>query len=315
MKNLFKNLFALLLLGGVVFYFYPQIKVSVFQLRHQYLPCIAPVKYSLGDFDDRFGMTEEEFLDVLKEAEQVWETPMNNELFKYTENKNTESVKINLIYDSRQESTEKLKTIGGAVDEARASYDALKEKFDNLKTEYLKMKSAFEARFALLETRKNQYEKEVEYVNAQGGATKEEYRRLEQEKLYINKEIEEINQIQKILNAKALSVNELVNSLNSLASSLNLDVRKFNEVGSENGEEFEEGIYESDMLGTRINVFQYENRDKLLRVLAHEFGHALGLEHIDNKEAIMYRLNSGENLTPTEDELNALRQRCDSRLI
>ncbi len=312
MKNLFKNLFALLILAGVVFYFYPQIKVSVFQLRHQYLPCVAPIKYSLGNFDNRFGLTEQEFISVLKEAESVWEKPMNKELFNYTENKNIESLKINLIYDSRQESTKKLKTIGGAVDEARASYDALKTKFDNARTEYSQMKRTFEARFALLESRKNQYEKEVKYWNNQGGATKEEYSRLEQEKLYINREIEEINQIQKSLNVKASSVNELVNSLNSLASSLNLDVRKFNEVGSENGEEFEEGIYESDILGTRINVFQFENRDKLLRVLAHEFGHALGLEHIDNSEAIMYRLNSGENLTPTEDELNALRQRCDN---
>lgn len=312
MKNLFKNFFALLLLGGVVFYFYPEIKVSFFQLRHQYLPCIDPIKYSLGDFDERFGLTEQEFISVLKEAEQVWEKPMNKELFRYTENKNTESIKINLIYDSRQESTEKLKTIGGVVDEARASYDALKAKFDNAKAEYSKMKNAFEARFALLESRKNQYEKEVEYANSQGGASKEEYRRLEQEKLYINQEIEEINKIQKSLNAKASSVNELVNSLNNLASSLNLDVRKFNEVGSENGEEFEEGVYESDMIGTRINIFQFEDRDKLLRVLAHEFGHALGLDHIDNSEAIMYRLNSGKSLVPTEDELDILRQRCES---
>ena len=36
----------------------------------------------------------------------------------------------------------------------------------------------------------------------------------------------------------------------------------------------------------------------------------LELDHIDNPDAIMYRLNNGINLIPTDDDINDLRIHC-----
>lgn len=47
-----------------------------------------------------------------------------------------------------------------------------------------------------------------------------------------------------------------------------------------------------------------------MRVLAHELGHALGLDHVDDKEAIMYQLNQGDNLTLSEADIKALKTKC-----
>ena len=42
-------------------------------LQRQYFPCTSPITYSIGNFDTRFDISREDFLSLLKEAEQIWE--------------------------------------------------------------------------------------------------------------------------------------------------------------------------------------------------------------------------------------------------
>ena len=45
---------------------------------------------------------------------------------------------------------------------------------------------------------------------------------------------------------------------------------------------------QGDYTGTAINIYQYDAEDELTIVLAHEFGHALSLDHVLNAHSIMY---------------------------
>ena len=51
-------------------------------------------------------------------------------------------------------------------------------------------------------------------------------------------------------------------------------------------------------------------RLKLVRLLAHEMGHAVGIDHVGDPEAVMYKLNMGENLTATATDLAELNKVC-----
>lgn len=296
---------------GILGYMYRGPLQSLFtRLEGVYFPCANPITYKVNSFDIRFGISKDYFLGALSDAEAIWEKPIGRELFSYQPDGD---LKINLIYDYRQEATAKLQKLGFIVNDDQASYDALKTKYDTLKAQYAGDKAALEAGIADFEARQREYEKAVTaWNNRRHGGSKEEYDRLNAERTALNTEAEELNQLQANLNEEADNINALVVTLNRLVETLQLQVDKYNAIGGSRGSEFEEGNYQSGPDGQQIDIYEFEDRNKLVRVLAHEFGHALGLDHVEDSSAIMYRLNNGINGELTSTDLDALKKLCGS---
>ncbi|MCF7834386.1 MAG: matrixin family metalloprotease [Candidatus Pacebacteria bacterium] len=291
----------------VVFFLFQQPLQNLWRdINIKYLPCINPIKYSIGRFDDQFGLSQEDFLRAVISAEEIWEKPINKNLFEYDPNGN---LKINLIYNVRQEATSTLQEIGIAVGDDKSSYEELKSKYEFLKIEYNKTREALEKRISVFETRQKKYEDEVASWNAKGEIEEETYNNLNKEKTYLEKEVSGIKKDQSNLNKKAEEVNALVVVINRLVGELNIQVEKLNTIGKELGE-FEEGTYIKGPEGERIDIYQFDNKSKLIRVLAHELGHALGLEHLDDPKSIMHKMNNGINEIPTQADMQVLRTLC-----
>ena len=125
----------------------------------------------------------------------------------------------------------------------------------------------------------------------------------------MNKEASTINQAQNTLSGGMEIINALGAEVNKLARNLNLQVETFNDIGG-NGEEFDEGEYADNGAGKMINVYQFDSWSKLLRVLAHELGHARGLPHVEDPASIMYRLNQSTNEKLTASDMAALKKLC-----
>lgn len=98
-----------------------------------------------------------------------------------------------------------------------------------------------------------------------------------------------------------------VASYNARVAAFNAQVATYNQSA---GRTFEQGQFVHDKKGTRINVFEFIGAEQLERVLAHEFGHALGLDHVDDPKAIMFAENERGGLTPSAADLTALRTLC-----
>lgn len=307
MRKLLHNLIMLVILGALAYYFLPEIKTSVSYLKKKYLPCTSPVYYSLGTIDERFGISKEEFLKDINLAEGIWEDPSSLNLFEYKEDAN---FKVNLIYDSRQETTEKLQEVGGTLTTGQKEYNAKKAEYEILHTSYTKKRALLDARIKALEERQKSYNQQVESWNKKGGAPENVFNELEAERVSINKEVEAIRIEQEKLNQEVVKINAMVAELNSMAKNLNLHVAQYNQIGSSQGEEFDEGIYHIGSEGEWIDIYQFDNKNQLVRVLAHELGHSLGIDHVEDPEAIMYRLNTGKSNKLSEADFNALKALC-----
>ena len=270
-------------------------------------PCERPITYALNLFDDRFGLARQDFLSAIKEAETVWEGPVSKDLFTYS---GDGKIKINLVYDYRQQATDKLKDLGIVVKEDKTSYNDLKGKYAALETEYKELKANYDARLALFIQKKNIYDQKVQSWNKKGGNSKAEYDRLSEEAITLQEELAEIKKMEVRLNEYIDEINSLAVALNHLITLLNLNVEKYNETGASRGEEFTEGDYQNISGKQMINIYEFSSRDKLVRVLAHELGHALGLEHVDNPDAIMYKFNTSANEKLTSDDLRELKTLC-----
>ena len=273
-------------------------------------PCDKPITYDIGTFDTKFGISEETFRSALSLAESIWEDSYGKQLFEYKAGEG--DLKINLVYDYRQEATSKLKKLGLSVDENQESYDTIRAKYSSLKSEYETETKNYEKMLASYNTQKDAYEKQVEYWNSKGGAPKSEYQKLKATSEGLQMDALELGRVSADINHLVDSINAVVVVLNRLADVLNISVREYNSINQTRGETFEEGEYVSDADGERINIYEFSDKNKLIRVLAHEMGHALGLEHNDDSKAIMYKFNEGTSLSLTDADISSLKTLCEA---
>lgn len=309
-KRLAIDIFIILILLGVGYAYRMTIKKIVRQQYALIYPCSIPITYAVGTVDPQFGVSQKAFIADLAEATAIWEKALNKNLFDYATSTKDANVIVNLSYDARQETTNELGTIDSALQTSTAEFNALKAQYEQQLASFNQAKATIESDVAAYNAKKDSYERDVAASNARGGASKQKFAELEATRNELNSEQAHISQEQQSIQTQANTVNQTAAQLNVVIKEHNLNVQTYNTIGASTGDEFEEGVYVNSPKERTITIFQFSSQTKFIRVLAHEFGHALGLNHVDGSDSIMYKLNSDTNLEPSINDIIALKTLC-----
>ncbi len=268
-------------------------------------PCNTVLEYSVGSIDPRFGLTQSDFLADIQSMETVWEQPMGQELFKY----NPEAdFKINLVFDERQQKTLDERDARQEINLNEQSYAVLVSQYNSLKYQHEQAVKKYNSDQVSYETRLEAYNAEVNKFNKNGGATQDDYTRLSEEKKLLTQMVVQLERQRVAVNLEAKNLNDVVDRINEVASNLNLDVNDYNgKFGT--SKQFDQGVY----TGTAINIYQFNEETDLKLVVAHELGHALKLEHVEEPTGIMYYLMGQQDLSNihlTAADLSELKTVC-----
>lgn len=269
--------------------------------------CKEPLTYRRGTIDERFGLNRQEFAEAVGKAASIWREPFSRDLFR-EEPKGI--IEVNLVYDCQQEASDKLKNLNYKTANTKSSYDDLKFHFENLKSEYEQKNTALASNFNAYNAHVSAFNAGIQSGHQRGGFSEHRYKQLMMEKEELDAMHENLQMRQKEMEKMADTINSMVVVINEIATNYNLEVVNYQDEGNRLGTEFCEGNYTSKDGKQTITFYQFDNSGRLVRVLAHEFGHALGLIHNNSREAIIYRLNQSDSRELAPADIAALKTRC-----
>jgi hypothetical protein len=250
-------------------------------------PLDTRLRYQIAEVDPRFGMSKEQAIQLSKEAIQIWHDGTQKQLFVYDDQA---QLKIKLIYDARQENYNAFKKTQQELDQEHSSNQRISGNLDVSKSSLEQMQQS-------LRQEQIQLRAEADYLNQQRISWSriendqgENRQRIEAQYQALKEKAQQLQRNIAYYNQMNAQYNQQVGQHNSSIERYNWNVMQAKNRFPPR--EFHKGVF----MGDQIQIYQFDTEDDLRLTLAHELGHALGLGHHADPEALMYPVLGEQDL-------------------
>lgn len=272
-------------------------------------PCSDPLTFRVGEIDERFSITREELIGLIEDVVEVWSEAAGTTVVMYDENGD---IAVNLVYAEVQQLSDREKQHRDRLDHEEFSITVLENEYQRMNRQHEADVARYEEDSRNLQLRIDQMNEWVVQKNNEGGFNEQDLDQYENRKQEIDRIKQELAQRESMLEQKADELNEKIGFLNSKIERKNKLVDDYNLMFS-GVRKFTQGAYEWTSDSRSINIFHFIDKDELRLVLAHEMGHALGLNHVQNARSVMYELMGSQarpGIELSDEDMNALRNIC-----
>lgn len=280
--------------------------------------CTLPVRWRVADVDPRFGVTAAEVERAVLHAGRLWEEGAGRPLFAADPRG---GIPVRLVYDERQARTDERLRAEGLVRRADQDLAAHSGEVSRAWEAHHDALSRHRAAWDALSREISEHNQAVRQWNDAGGLPEAKAadwvageRRLREAQAGFAEVARDLELDEAALRAAERRLAERVAERNDEVERLE---RAFPSVSVEAGaylDARDERV--ADAVYREIRVFRFQDEDDLIRVLAHELGHALGIGHVEEDGAVM-RGEQGSGETPAASALTlhpadvrALDERC-----
>lgn len=251
---------------------------------------------------------------VMEEAIQLWEGALDEFEAQYDEHR---GIRLQFVYDKRQEMTDNERQFQERVRARRIEIETLEKEYDRLVVQFEQRTEQFRQQSKEIEHRIESLNNWIREKNEAGGLKEEDVLRLETEKEAIEQLQRDEQMEQEALKGFAGEIDELRGQLNRAIEENNQMINFYNrEYAGEN--EFTSGRYEHAAGNKTITIYHFASEMELRLVLAHELGHALGVDHVPNPTSIMHKTMKEQlqqqSLALSRQDQEAIRALCNERL-
>lgn len=294
--------------------------------------CRPGLHWYVDEVDARFGFSRSAVTTAAIRAAEMWNQAADADLFIPAE-QGGDAIRVQLVYDHRQqlqehitETDSRIARLGEQVSRfdttlatKRAQLETYRQRIDALNEQIASRVAEAEAIISQHANQRGQVSRQVaERVNAFQAQTQQ---LVDEQNIQVNN----VNRLQADFNSRVAMRNQVADEQNTLVSQRNQAVQSHEAEWQRRGQGTESGRHEIQIRTTRrsisvvdetITIYSASNELGLVTILAHEFGHAIGINHVEGTASIMSeRIESqSPGVYPqslSAQDLEALQQVCD----
>ncbi len=287
----------LLLLAAVLLWvFWPTATPFKAPIGSKTASCDQVILWRLDSIDPAFGLSPEQAQPLIQDAASRWNQALGKEVLRYDAQ---HGFPIRFVFDARQQQQLEQLLLERNLDRYDDRIRDQQQDFDRQLAEFQQQKAAFEQEDQQLAAAIEAFNVQAQQADPGAAALlgKQQAELLSRQKEHAL-EAEQLDAISAKLQDRQQQLNSLINDRNALLPSQ--PTTGLAEVG----------LLEQQGAKRTMTIFAYKDAHHLTLTLLHEFGHALGIDHLTDSSSIMFSQLNGSQQDLTNADISAWQQQC-----